>query len=485
MPDYGEPISERELDVLNCLAEGASNREIADRLSISHHTVKVHVRNIFAKLGVSSRTEATTVALQRGMLVIPGYAHEAAADEAADDPVAPQTGDGHEAATGGAGLGQTPEEGPEAHRLPAAGDEEVSDAARPTSQAFSSRRVMLAVIGLLSVLVLVLAVNSLLRGDAQTPPAQTTTAGGFVETEVGQNWVASRAMPQARARMALATVGLHVYAIGGESAAGVDNRVLIFDSQQREWREGAQKLTAVASAAAGVLGGEIYVAGGYGANGEATAAVEAYSPLNNAWRTVTALPRPTAGALAIVSDELLYLFGGENGEQVLADSLVYDPGTQQWQTLPPMPTARAYSVGGALGGKLVVVGGRDDSGPLAVCAAYDPTDEAWLDCPPPAQPRAAAGSAIFLNKLYVLGGMMAEDGAYGEVYDPAEQTWSEFSIPMLADRADWPHLGVSNVETHIYAVGGEQNGQISDALYVYRPLVHTFFIPAAPAGGGN
>lgn len=63
-----EKLSEREIEVLQLVAEGSSNREIANRLHISQATVKSHLINIFGKLDVSDRTAAVTSALQRGFL---------------------------------------------------------------------------------------------------------------------------------------------------------------------------------------------------------------------------------------------------------------------------------------------------------------------------------------------------------------------------------------------------------------------------------
>lgn len=63
-----EKLSAREIEVLQLVAEGSSNSEIAKCLHISQATVKSHLIHIFGKLGVSDRTAAVTSALQRGIL---------------------------------------------------------------------------------------------------------------------------------------------------------------------------------------------------------------------------------------------------------------------------------------------------------------------------------------------------------------------------------------------------------------------------------
>jgi LuxR family maltose regulon positive regulatory protein len=63
-----EPLSERETEVLQLMAVGLSNPEIAERLFLSVHTIKVHARNLYSKLGVHNRTQAVTTAQQIGIL---------------------------------------------------------------------------------------------------------------------------------------------------------------------------------------------------------------------------------------------------------------------------------------------------------------------------------------------------------------------------------------------------------------------------------
>lgn len=63
-----EELTPRELEVLNKLAKGLANKEIADVLNISEHTVKGYLKTILGKLHVADRTEAVTAALQRGII---------------------------------------------------------------------------------------------------------------------------------------------------------------------------------------------------------------------------------------------------------------------------------------------------------------------------------------------------------------------------------------------------------------------------------
>lgn len=65
-----EPLTSRELEVLNLLAQGSTNKDIAQSMVLSVRTVEAHLRSIFGKLGVSSRTEAVLWAVRNGYGVL-------------------------------------------------------------------------------------------------------------------------------------------------------------------------------------------------------------------------------------------------------------------------------------------------------------------------------------------------------------------------------------------------------------------------------
>lgn len=479
MPELTEPLSERELDVLQCMANGASNREIAQTLSISPNTVKVHLRNIYAKLGVSSRTEATTVAIQQRVIEISGMGVELTTpaqvndggeddgegkDEAAGSPVA-------ETAAQPPALAPVTSSSAVTNRAATAAG--TSDAAaRLPWRRLAVGTLVLLVLGLAVTLVWqILAANSIGETSVESEP--------FVEQPIdGSHWRSSRAMPQPRSHMALVAVGLNIYQIGGEDENGVVNDVMVYDTDRLIWHTAAPKLTAVADATADVLAGEIYVPGGRQANGQPTTSVEVYSPANNAWRTVSDLPRPISGGLALSDGSYLYLFGGWDGQNYLADNYFYDPASGQWHPLPPMSQGRAFTVGGLAAGQIYVVGGSDGSTDLALCERFDLLDNTWAECPPLNRPRAAAGAVVLLNQLYVFGG----DASFGEKYSPQGEAWESIDMPMLDDGGNWRYLGVTHVETNIYTMGGRRGSTMVADNYVYRPLVYQFFIPAASSG---
>jgi DNA-binding NarL/FixJ family response regulator len=67
-----QPLTQRELQVLELVARGATNREVAARLQVSEATVKTHLVHAFGKLGVSDRTAAVTAALERRLIRLDG-----------------------------------------------------------------------------------------------------------------------------------------------------------------------------------------------------------------------------------------------------------------------------------------------------------------------------------------------------------------------------------------------------------------------------
>ena len=78
-PPTADPLTERELDVLRLVAQGKSNRQIADELVITVGTVRVHVSSILSKLHLASRTQATLYALREGLASLEDV------DEASED----------------------------------------------------------------------------------------------------------------------------------------------------------------------------------------------------------------------------------------------------------------------------------------------------------------------------------------------------------------------------------------------------------------
>jgi DNA-binding CsgD family transcriptional regulator len=460
MAEKGEPLSDRELGVLNCLAGGATNREIAQELDISPNTVKVHLRNIFTKLGVSSRTEATTVAIQTGVLTLP----ESGSDDGNEEALPPSRA-----------------------ALENIGVEGQSIKTREQETNIQWRWIALILILIAALLAGAVIGNMLIGDDSPNAVAgqPTETIEPFTIQSMGEtNWFIDRPLPQERANMALASIGLDLYLIGGEVDEGVINLVDVFETDNHQWHTASTKPTAVADATGAVLFGEIFVPGGRLADERPTAVVEAYSPSNNAWRPVAPLPVPVAGGLALSDDNLLYLIGGWDGQKYLSTLYAYDPGADSWTELPPMKQARAMAAGGVIDNRLYVVGGWDGEIELPACEYYDLEAGTWHECPAMTLSRAGAGATVLSNNLlYVIGGGIEDEVPLAEVFDVNTGLWKEIEMPMLEDASSWHNIGVTSVETRVYALGGRQNETILSDNYIYEPFTHRTYLPTVGGDG--
>lgn len=454
MAEFGEKLSGRELEVLNCLAKGSGNKEIAAELFISENTVKVHLRNIYTKLGASSRTEATAVAIQQGVVVLPGMEPEPEAEPVVETQ-----------------LTETEPENNANHTVAPAEEEPVHWLKRP------SVAIVLGVLSFLLLFVLVVWAQRSFSFVAVTPEP-------FEPEDIESYWKGLRPLPNPRANMASAAVGLNVYMIGGETETGVDGHVLVYDTTNHTWQELLQKPTAVTDASAAELFGEIYVPGGLLASGQPTQAVEAYSPTRDTWRTIAPLEQPIAGALTLTDGSFLYLFGGWNGSDYLDTAYVYDPGADSWEALPAMSQPRANLSGAAVTGNLYAVGGTDGETNLATCEFFNPVDRTWSDCPEMLTGRANAGAVSIANKLYVVGGDDGrQDTVFSEFYDPKLDAWTPIEGLVLDEQRTWQDMGISHVETGIFLLGGLVAGELSTDSYLYAPPVYRSYLPAAPSGG--
>jgi len=424
-------LTDRELEVIRLLATGASNQQIARELFISVNTVKVHLRNIFSKLNVQSRTEATLYAIKEGWI-----------------------------------------EGVELPEEEEGGEEEEALQLRPR---FTWQ--LGAAIVVLSLLVIVVISQAIPRPFGNSAGGQPTLASEAVVATVSasvQRWKARAPLPTARQGLAAISYEGHVYAIGGESADGVGGAVERYDPQTDGWTSLADKPTAVADVAAALVGGEIYVPGGRTPSGSPTAVVEAYDPGTETWEARAPLPVALSAYALAALEGKLYLFGGWDGAAYLDSVYEYDPAQDVWTARTPMPTARGFASAAVADGKIYVIGGYDGHDDLAANEEYVPSQDdgqgdPWTVKSPMPVGRAGCATAVAVNIIHVIGGGWEREVSDGVKYNVRSDEWETFEVPVSGQ---WRSLGLALVDTEIYAVGG-WNGDYMDTNQGYTATFTT------------
>jgi DNA-binding CsgD family transcriptional regulator len=457
MAEPGDPLSDREQDIVKLVATGATNRQIARELSISPNTVKVHLRNIFTKLDISSRTEATVIAIREGWV---------------------EVGEGEEQP--GVLAGAAPEE-----VLPHVGPPFVL----PPDPLPLFRR-----FALVAAVVLVTVAMAFTRPRAVAVPAGACSdeftaecavaAEGLVVEEPESLWVSLAPMPEPRGRFALVALDGALYIIGGETAGGATGALAIYDVGADSWREGPAKPVPVANLAAVVHQGLVYAIGGRDAEGQPVAIVEIYDPAAGSWSEGVPLPRPLMAHTAVSVGDRVLVFGGSDGTSYTGQAWAFDPAAGRWDPVPALPAPRGFMGSVVLDGSVYLVGGYDGQKEYANCDRFDPRSATFDRCPPMSTPRGGVGAAAVAGNLFVIGGGWESFTAFSERFNPRTDAWSNVETPVLLAGGEWLNLGVIGVGTRIFALGGWQGGRYLNVNQAYETLPNRLYLPAT-AGGGN
>lgn len=432
MPDNHFVLSEREREILRLVATGAANKEIAYRLHISPNTVKVHLRNIFEKIGAASRTEAAMYAVREGI----------AESEAAATPLTAEM-----------------------------------TVAAPTPRAWW--RPVWAAAGLIGILAVSVAAALLARRLLATPLASTPLPSVPSPQPTPLPWQTRAPMPTARMGLAAVAYESQVLAIGGETARGLTGTVELYDPRSDQWASRAPKPLPVADVSAAVVGGRVFVPGGRMASGEITDALEIYDPRRDAWSLGTSLPVPLSQYALAAFEGKLYLFGGWNGTAYVPSVYEYDPDSNAWTQRTPLPTACGSAAAAATNGGVLVMGGCDGQRTLEANLEYIPERDAsggapWLERAPLPEPRCGMGIASSGDLVHLLGGHSDSAGELAPLeYEVLGDDWKALPSPGIAH---WQAMGFVAVGTNLIALGGESGSQIVATTLTYQAL-YTITIP--------
>jgi N-acetylneuraminic acid mutarotase len=262
-------------------------------------------------------------------------------------------------------------------------------------------------------------------------------------------WQGGPPLPLPRTEVAGAAVRGEIYVVGGYSADGSSSRrVDVYSPASRRWRRGPDLPAAVNHAMAAAYRGRLYLVGGYGGAGPARRST--FVLANGRWRSLEPMPAPRAAAGAAITRDRLYIVGGVRSPGTLARvAFAFDLRRGRWSTIDG-PTPREHLAAAALGGKVYAVAGRL-GGVDTNLTRVEAFDGRWRAVAPLPEARGGTGAAVVAGRLISVGGE-APPGTIASVYAyrPGSKVWER-----LPDLPTPRHgLAVVAAGTRVYVIGG-------------------------------
>lgn len=410
-------FSERELEILKLVATGASNKEIALALAISPNTVKVHLRNIFAKANLASRTGATVFAIKMGLV-------------------------------------ENPQDRTE--RIE-------STIAAPTTHPLNKLWIILTAVLALSIIGLVI-LNS-----------RTAAKQNLINPQ--ERWSTLTAMPIAVKDAAVYEFDNQLFVIGGRDGQGVVGQSRAYDVMTKTWTALPGLPEPVSLSGYVKVGDRLYIIGGIDTAGKVINAVQVYEPIVAAWSSAAALPEPMFGTCTVAVQGKIYLIGGDSGDRKSDQIYEYDPATDRWTEFGKLPVGLANTGCAVLENRVLVFGGKTSNGESEKVFSFYPTRreanalkvEELSDFP------AASSDFAFstiAGNIFVFGEQLGQTGGYR--YEPLNDQWEK-----IEKSPEGVGSGARAVTegTNIHILGGELNGRVVDKHFSYQ-AIYIALIPA-------
>jgi hypothetical protein len=274
-----------------------------------------------------------------------------------------------------------------------------------------------------------------IRPQAGPPATTSTTTSATTSAEpaavpAADPWQSAPALPVAVMDNALDSHDGKLYSSFGDvglsfNGEGTFSDLYVLDPAAGAWTHLASAQDPRQAPGHGFVGDRLYIAGGWGADGNPDPKLEIYDTASNTWTTGADEPRPHAGAGSAVLDGKLYLVGGCDIACGTTDVSAYDPATDSWTQAAPYPEPVSWTSCAGIGGKLYCAGGATDGGDVQHAYVYDPAADAWSALPDIPLPLWGSSYAAANGQLLVSGGVDGDAVTnQGFAYDPAAGTWS-------------------------------------------------------------